>query len=71
MKTRYYVTTWDAELQQFTPQAGVRSGPYTLFGLRRAIRKLQSLGYSCDRQDPSVLVERAQVFDPRTDGKGG
>lgn len=60
---RYYVSTWDTERGEFTPQAGVRTGPYTLFGLRKALRKLKDMGYSCDRSfngetsDPSVLVE--------------
>lgn len=57
-KARYYVTTWDPILEKFTPQQGVRTGPYTLFGLRRALRKLKNLGYECHRDDPSVLVER-------------
>lgn len=56
MKTQYYVTTWDTDLQAFTPQAGVRTGPYSLFGLRKALRKLREYGYSADRDDPSVLV---------------
>ena len=32
-RPQYYVTTWDPELEQYTPQKGVRTGPYTLFGL--------------------------------------
>lgn len=44
---RYYVTTWDAEKQDFTPQRGVRTGPYSKWGLRRALRKLQEMGYPC------------------------
>ena len=58
MKPKYYVPTWDVDTQKFTPHAGVRTGPYTLFGLREALRKLQELGYAADRNDPSVLVER-------------
>jgi hypothetical protein len=58
MKPRYYVTTWDGEKERFTPQKGVRCGPYSLWGLRRALRKLQQTGYPCDRGDNSVLVER-------------
>jgi hypothetical protein len=42
---RYEVLTWDPETGEFTPQIGVRRGPYTLFGLRAAIRKLYYLGY--------------------------
>jgi len=58
-KPRYYVTTWDTERQEFTPQPGVRTGPYSLWSLKRALRKLQALGYSCARDDPSVHVEKA------------
>jgi hypothetical protein len=66
-RPQYYVTTWDPELEQYTPQKGVRTGPYTLFGLRRALRELHELGYEACRGgrpgsdgcgDPSVLVER-------------
>lgn len=57
-RPRYYVTTWCADAQTFTPQIGVRTGPYTMFGLRRALRKLRELGYSADRNDPSVYVCR-------------
>jgi hypothetical protein len=64
------VTTWDTDRQTFTPQAGVRTGPYSKFGLRRALRALRGMGYSAARLprrvasgcddcgDPSVLVER-------------
>jgi hypothetical protein len=66
---RYRVLTWDIDLQKFTPQKGVRSGPYTLFGLRKALRKLREMGYSarrvfdpdhCGWSDPCVLVERIE-----------
>jgi hypothetical protein len=56
----YDVTTWDARRQCFTPQRGVRRGPYTLWGLRRALRRLRELGYACDRHDPAVLVTRRE-----------
>lgn len=52
----YSVTTWDSDRQAFTPQSGVRTGPYTLWGLRRPLRKLRYLGYVACRCDPSVLV---------------
>jgi hypothetical protein len=55
-KPKLYVLTWDTEKQAFTPQQGVRRGPYTLFGIRKALRKLQAMGYPCDRNDPAVLV---------------
>lgn len=57
-KPLYEVLTWDTDRDRFTPQRGVRRGPYTLFGLRKALRQLQGLGYPCNRQDPSVLVQR-------------
>ena len=69
-KRRYYVLTWDGEKETFTPQPGVRKGPYTLFGLRKAIRKLRGMGYACDyfsgchsvtaypSGDPSVSIHR-------------
>ncbi len=60
MKPRYRVTTWDTDKQQFTPQKGVRSGRYSLFGLRKALRKLRNLGYDTSRHGASsVLVERS------------
>jgi len=57
-KPKYEVLTWDTDKQDFTPQRGVRKGPYTLFGLRKALRALKAIGYGCDRQDPSVYVVR-------------
>lgn len=56
MRTKYYVKTWDIELETFTPQQGLRTGPYSLFGLRKAFRKLRRMGYAADRHDPSVYV---------------
>ncbi len=60
-KPRYYVTTWDPERQRFTPQASVRTGPYSQFGLRKALRKLQGMGYDTSRAGGHcVLVERSE-----------
>jgi hypothetical protein len=65
-KARYYITTWDTDTQTFTPQAGVRTGPYSLMGLRKAIRKLRALGYPCDYSsrtmigDPSVAIDKVE-----------
>lgn len=59
-KPRYRVLTYDPESGRFTPQLGVRSGPYTLFGLRKALRKLQGMGYAAHRGDDSILVERIE-----------
>ncbi len=59
MRAKYYVRTWDMDLQRFTPQQGVRTGPYSLFGLRAALRKLRTMGYDIKRTfAPSVLIER-------------
>jgi hypothetical protein len=65
MKPKYYVYTYDADKEDYTPQAGVRCGPYSLFGLRRAIRKLRDAGYPCNYTrfgggDPSVYITRVQ-----------
>jgi hypothetical protein len=64
MKRRYYVTTWDSEKQEFTSQSGVRKGPYTQFGLRKALRKLRDMGYAACKGDSSVLVEVTGENDP-------
>lgn len=66
MKPRYYVETWDHRLETYTPQEGVRTGPYTLWGLRRAIRKLRAGGYACNYSskiggDPSVSIYRVDA----------
>jgi len=60
---RYYVTTWDGERQAFTPQKGVRAGPYSKFGLRKALRRLQAMGYGITRsRAPCVRVETAEEY---------
>lgn len=56
--TRYEVLTWDSDRQEFTPQIGVRRGPYSKWGLRRALRKLRDMGYETHRRGAySILVE--------------
>jgi hypothetical protein len=64
-RTRYYVETWDTDKQEFTPQICVRKGPYSKWGLRKAIRKLRAMGYPCNYSsrggrggdgDPSVSI---------------
>ena len=55
-KQLYEVLTWDIEKQKFTPHKGVRRGPYTLFGLRKAIRRLRDKGYIGRKGDPSIYV---------------
>lgn len=57
MNTRqYFVETWDMDEQTFTPQEGIPSGPYSMFGLRRALRQLQECGYVARKPDPLVMV---------------
>lgn len=62
MKKRYFIRTWDTEKQTFTPQKGVRVGPYSLFGLRKALRKLRDMGYEGTRSDNSTLVEDEEAY---------
>jgi len=66
----YTIRTYDWDLAEYTPQAGmtVPSERVDIHGLRRALRDLRRLGYSCHRfrdaygghddNDTSVLVER-------------
>ncbi len=61
MKTRYYVYTWDTDKQDWTPQAGVRCGPWSKWGLRKALRKLREYGYSARKGDPAVSVSRVEA----------
>ena len=61
MQHRYYVKTWDIGRQAYTAQKGVRTGPYTLFGLRQALRKLKEFGFDADKSDCSTLVFRKDV----------
>jgi hypothetical protein len=73
----YSLRTWDGDLQQYTPQAGL---PFpwegiTLWQLKVALQHLRTMGYRCHRfRDPdgdhsnndyAVLVERD---DEMTDG---
>lgn len=51
----YKVTTWDTDLQQFTPQKGVPAFCKNWASLMRALRKLLEMGYAWG--DPSVSVE--------------
>ena len=58
----YRITTWDADLEEYTPQDGVPARVSGIGELRAAMRALQANGYSCNRNrhdsDPSVLIER-------------
>ena len=63
LKRRYYVFTWDMDEQAFTPQRGVRAGPYSKWSLRRALRKLQDHGgYTARRGDNSVYIEAVDTL---------
>lgn len=64
--TQYLITTRDPETDEFTPQKGCPHKVNGVAGLRKALRKLQGMGYEtrhgheelyCDAAD--VLVERA------------
>ncbi len=61
----YCVETWDTELEEYTPQEGVESGPHSWAGLLAALRQLRAIGYECRRPDPFVRVtcEAAGVVD--------
>jgi hypothetical protein len=60
-KPTYEVLTWDMDKQTFTPQQGVRKGPYTLWKLRTALRKLRSMGYETTKAGGvSVLIQRRE-----------
>ncbi len=49
MIPRYYVFTWDMDIQKYTPQVGVPCGPHSAYGLRQALHELRSMGYSAHR----------------------
>lgn len=53
----YYVHTIDPDGDCFTPQIGVPEGPYTLMGLRKALRALQSMGYEASRFPRQRILE--------------
>lgn len=66
----YSVCTWDTEAEAYTPQEGlsVPSQNVDIHGLRRVLKKLRTMGYSChyvrdsdgshECNDWCVLVER-------------
>jgi len=67
---RYYVLTYDPERGEYTPQRGVRKGPYTLFGLRKALRQLEEMGYEARKGDSSVLVYRDESWTQKRKVRG-
>lgn len=62
-KHKYFVTTYDGETKAWTPQRGVRTGPWSQFGLRRALRALRDTGYSITKS--SGFMVRVQRDDER------
>lgn len=64
-EARYEVTTWDIDLQKFTPQVGVRGEGLSKWELRLALRQLRNIGYDVKRNfAPSVLIERIDAAHP-------
>ncbi len=63
-QVRYHIRTWDAEIEEFTPQDGMSEIVSGFCGLRDAIRALRLRGYSAHRagddSDASVLIERIE-----------
>lgn len=53
----YALLTWDTDLEEWTPQEGVRDRHLSLGELRRSLRLLRAAGYSARRGDPSVRIE--------------
>ena len=64
----YRIRTYDVDAGEYTAQQGVEEVVSGQIGLRKALRTLQDMGYSCDRSggssDPSVLVERIESEKP-------
>lgn len=69
----YSVGTWCTERQAYSPQRGVPSINLTLAGLRRSLRALKQLGYSChyvrDADGSHEYCNDEKVMVERTDGK--
>ena len=67
-KPRYDVETYDINKGDYTPQKGVRCRNLTLWGVRRCLKELRRIGYTChrfrtadgrhDESDPDVYVSR-------------
>lgn len=62
-RDRFYVSTWDSEKQTFTAQRGIRTGPYSKWGLRKALRKIEAAGYQISPRRCAVwvMVENRKV----------
>ena len=73
MTPRYSIGTWDTDLQAFTPQIDVPAFNLTIVELKRSMRLLRRMGYSCHRyrdtdgghdcNDVAVLIERTDGMD--------
>ena len=59
-KPKYRVLVWRADVRRYVPAANVRPGPYGLFALRKALRRLVEMGHSLG-SGHGVLVERIDV----------
>jgi len=61
MPNVYSVTTWDADLQKYTPQEGIPSVVRGIAGLRLALRMLREYGYGYGRGDMfCALIKRIE-----------
>ena len=71
MKPLYSVGTWDMDLQAYTPQEGltVPSQNVDIHGLRRALKELRRLGYSCHYCSKRHWDNDCAVLVERTDGR--
>lgn len=62
----YDVMTWDAEKKRWSPQKGVKCGPRNRWGVRRAVRQLQAMGYGFGLGDYNPFVEVFErPYDPK------
>lgn len=58
-KPKYRVLVWRADVRRYVPAANVRPGPYGLFAIRKALRRLVEMGHSLAGH--ATLVERIDV----------
>lgn len=61
MPALYNVTTYDYELEEYTPQIGLPKGPFKLWELRGILRRLSDMGYPTHRSDGTdILIEKVR-----------
>jgi len=60
VKPKYRVLVWRADVRRYVPAANVRPGPYGLFAIRKALRRLVEMGHSLG-SGHAILVERIDV----------